>query len=308
MIDAGELAVVIPTRDRWSILARTLDGLHGQTVAGFETIVAVDGEDQEIPDELAARDGVRVLAGPREGPGSARNRGVDATARPLVLFLGDDMVPTPGLLRHHLELHHREPQPEVAVLGHVDWHPDVADDRLLRWLDWSGSQFDYRALAESGVEDAGFGRFYAGNLSLKRDAFRATGGFDPDFGTADYEDLDLGWRLHERGSRLRYERRAIAHHLHRYDWSEIERRYENRARAERLMLAKHDWFEPWFYNRIRFYASQPPASGIWPLLADRFPERPRRITAWTRERANRRYHQRLAPAFLRAWEEAGALR
>jgi hypothetical protein len=70
------------------------------------------------------------------------------------------------------------------------------------------------------------------------------------------------------------------------------------------MLSKHDWFTPWFYNRIRYYASQPPVSRTWPVIADRVPERPRRLQAWTRERANRWYHQRLAPAFLRAWEEA----
>jgi GT2 family glycosyltransferase len=128
------------------------------------------------------------------------------------------------------------------------------------------------------------------------------GGFDTSFPTADYEDLDLGFRLHERGMRLRYEPAALAHHLHRYDWPAIERRYENRARAERVMLAKHDWFEPWFHNRISAYASQPPVSGAWPVIADRAPERPRRLQAWVRERANRRYHQQLAPGFLRAWE------
>jgi GT2 family glycosyltransferase len=141
-------------------------------------------------------------------------------------------------------------------------------------------------------------------VSLKRAAFVAAGGFDPDFRTADYEDLDLGWRLHERGMRLRYAPDAIVHHLHRYDWPSIERRYENRARAERVMLSKHEWFEPWFYGRIRSYASQPRVSGVWPVLADRVPERPRALRDWTRERANRWYHQRLAPAFLRAWEEA----
>ena len=194
------------------------------------------------------------------------------------------------------------------MLGRVDWHPEIADDRLLRWLDWSGSQFDYRALGSEPLADAGFGRFYTSNVSLKREAFARAGGFDEDFATADYEDLDLGRRLHDRGMRLRYEPGAVVHHMHRYEWPEIERRYANRARAERLMLAKHDWFEPWFYNRIRVYASKPRVSGMWPLLADRVPSRPRRVSAWTRERADRRYHQRLAPAFLSAWEEAASRR
>jgi hypothetical protein len=69
------------------------------------------------------------------------------------------------------------------------------------------------------------------------------------------------------------------------------------------MLAKHEWFEPWFYNRIRAYAGQPAVSGIWPAIADRVPARPRRVREVARERANRWYHQQLAPSFLSAWEE-----
>ncbi len=297
---ASELAVVIPTRDRWGILERTLEALAGQTAAGFETVVAVDGEDQTVPERLSD---ATVVRGPRGGPGAARNRGAEATDRPLLLFLGDDTVPTPGLVSLHLESHRLHPEPEVAVLGRVEWHPDVADDRLSRWLDWSGSQFEYAALGARPLDDVGYGRLYASNVSIKRAAFMDAGGFDPDFRTADYEDVDLGRRLHERGMRLRYEPAALAYHLHRYDWPAIERRYENRARAERVMAAKHDWFEPWFHRRITAYASQPQVSGAWTAIADRAPGHPRRLQAWTRERANRWYHQQLAPGFLRAWEE-----
>jgi GT2 family glycosyltransferase len=304
-MDEADLSVVIPTRDRWPVLGRTLAALDAQAATGFETILALDGEDQRVPEPIAARTRTRVVAGPRRGPGAARNRGVGAAEGSLILFIGDDTLPTPTVVARHLDRHRAEPEPEVAVLGHVDWHPEIADDRLLRWLDWSGSQFDYQALASAPRADPGFGRFYTSNVSLKRRAFELAGGFDEDFVTADYEDLDLGRRLHERGMRLRYEPGAVVHHLHRYEWLEIERRYANRARAERLMLAKHDWFEPWFYNRIRVYASKPRVSGVWPVLADRVPDRPRRVSAWTRERADRRYHQQLAPAFLSAWEEAG---
>jgi GT2 family glycosyltransferase len=307
-MEPSDLAVVIPTRERWSTLARTLEGLRSQTVQGFETIVAVDGEDQSVPEQVGSLAGARLVVGPRAGPGAARNRAVDATDRPLLLLLGDDMLPSTTLVARHLDGHRREPGAEIAVLGHVEWHPEVADDRLSRWLDWSGSQFEYRALAGDPDTDAGFGRFYASNVSLTREAFLGAGGFDPDFRTADYEDLDLGWRLHQHGMRLRYEPTALAHHLHRYDWETIERRYANRARAERMMRSKHDWFTPWFYNRIRAYASQPPVWGAWPAIADRAPGRPRRLHAWVLERANRSYHQRLAPAFLSAWEEAGGPR
>jgi GT2 family glycosyltransferase len=306
VIGASELAVAIPTRDRWAILARTLDALARQTAQGFETLVAVDGEDVRVPEDLASRPGVRVLVGERSGPGVARNRAAAATERPLLLFLGDDTVPTPALVARHLEQHQRSPAAEVAVLGRVEWHPELGSDRLLRWLEWSGSQFDYRALGDTPVEDAGFGRFYSANVSVKRELFSKSGGFDPDFRSADYEDIELGWRLHQLGMRLAYEPAALAWHLHRYTWGEVEQRYRNRARAERLMLAKHGWFQPWFHDRVVAQAGQPRASRLWPLVVDHVPARAARLRAWVEARADRWYHQRLAPPFLDAWERDGA--
>jgi GT2 family glycosyltransferase len=302
-VRAEELAIVVPTRDRWRILARTLDALRAQTALGFETIVVVDGDDQRCPWAIAQRTEIRLLSQEHAGPGMARNLAAQSTSRPLLLFLGDDMIPTPTLVARHLERHAREPAPTVAVLGHVDWHPEVAKDRLLRWLEWSGSQFDYRALKRQPSDEAGFGRFYSCNLTLKRDLFIAAGGFDPDF-RFDYEDLDLGWRLDQRGMRLVYEPSAVVHHLHRYRWPEIVGRYQSRARAERLMAAKHSWFKPWFYERISTYANEAPTSRIWPLLVDRVPEALSPLRTRLEIRADRWYHQQLAVPFLEAWNAA----
>src|SRR5712675_2130844 len=115
---ATDISVIIPTRDRWSILGRTLEALGRQTVRGFETIVVVDGADQSPP----ALGDVRIVVQDHGGPGAARNTGVRATDRPLLLFLGDDMVPSPEMLERHVAAHRSHPRPHDAVLGHVDWH------------------------------------------------------------------------------------------------------------------------------------------------------------------------------------------
>jgi GT2 family glycosyltransferase len=299
---AEDLTVVIPTSGRWEILKRTLAALADQTESGFETIVVGDGIEQQTPASVQA---ARLIVQQQAGPGVARNLGARESRRELVLFLGDDIVPTPALVGSHLDRHRREPAPEVAVLGHVEWHPDVERSRLLRWLEWSGAQFDYRQLAREGGDEAGFGRFYSCNVSLKRKFFLDSGGFDPDF-RFDYEDLDLGWRLDQRGMRLRYEPRAVGQHLHRYDWPSIERRYASRARAELLMMSKHDWFSPWFYNQVSWHAQQRGVSRVWPFVVDFVPERSGRLRRFVEAKADRRYQQRLAPVFLKAWREARA--
>jgi GT2 family glycosyltransferase len=217
------------------------------------------------------------------------------------------MVPTPGLVASHLARHADRPEPEVAVLGRIVWHPAVPRDRLHRWLEWSGALFDYALLEAQGGDDAGWARFYSSNVSLKRDFFQASGGFDAAF-RFDYEDLDIAWRLGRRGMTLLYERAAVAEHLHPYDWAAVVRRYESRAEAERLMMSKHDWFEPWFKRQIDAAASAPASSRLWALVVDRIPARARRLRRAAELRADRHYLQRLAPPFLAAWERQRAWR
>src|SRR5207245_841972 len=100
-------------------------------------------------------------------------------------------IPEQMLVERHLSGHATSPQDEVAVLGHVDWHPEIGRNRINSWMDWSSSQFDYRNIT---TRDAGWGRFYSSNVSIKRRFFLEAGGFDEEF-TYYYEDLDLAWRL-----------------------------------------------------------------------------------------------------------------
>ncbi|HVW81469.1 MAG TPA: glycosyltransferase [Mycobacteriales bacterium] len=248
-IRPDQLTVVIPTRDRWEILGRTLRALETQTVQGFAVVVVVDGEDQHVPSLPA---GVRVVQVAHGGPGRARNAGVRSAETPLVLFLGDDMIPTPELVERHLARHSAEGGPTVAVLGSVTWHPEVRRTSLLDWIDREGLQFELAGIGE----DAGWGRFYSCNVSLPRELFDAAGGFDPDFGYY-YEDLDLAYRLRDAGMSLRYEPAARVEHLHSYDEASYERRLRGIAKGEVQLMARRPDFAPYFANKFRAVEGRP---------------------------------------------------
>jgi SAM-dependent methyltransferase len=245
--DASDLAVIIATRGRPGILRRTLAGLEAQTVQGFETIVVVDGTDRPTPLDDAAHPRVRVEIQAQAGPASARNHGVQCTTRPLVLFLDDDTIPVPVLIAEHLARHRAEPAAEVVVVGRTTWHADVAGDSLNKWLATLG-------IAPDDPPDEGdprsFHRFRASNVSLKRSFFVVAGGFDPEL-PFDHEDLDLGWRLAQRGMLLRVAPAALAEHLQPYGWPKLTTRLEGAARGEHRMQAKHPWFEPELLPRMR---------------------------------------------------------
>lgn len=296
---AADVAVIIPTRERWAILARTLEGLDRQNAQGFQTIVVVDGTDQVVPD-LGP---VTTIVKEHGGPGAARNTGAGVTDRPLVLFLGDDMVPAPNLIARHLHQHNVKPDETAAVIGHVDWHQDVEATRIARWLDWSGSQFDFGSIAG---QNASFAHFYSCNVSLKRRFFLSAGGFDESF-TYYYEDLDCGYRLGQKGMQLHYEPAACARHLHRYNWTSLERRFRGVAMGEYHMASLHSWFSPFFLARVRNATNGPRPNRLWPAAIDLIPSSLGTLRAAAERRADRAYFARLAAPFLAGWAGAADL-
>jgi GT2 family glycosyltransferase len=294
------LAVIIPTRDRWDALGRTLDALSSQTVSGFEVIVVVDGTDQaQSPPEAA-----HVIVVEAGGPGAARNAGVAATTRPLILFLADDMIPAVDTVAAHLTAHHRNPGDEVAIVGRVDRHPETSEV-LGKWLERCVSQANHGPSAHPAAADVGFERFFSGNASLSRHLFCRVGGFDETL--LYYEDLDLGFRLNAHGMRLVYESSARVSHFHRYDWNAIERRFEGIALGEALMTAKHEWFKPHFKPLMERSLQAGDTFEAWRLIGNWIPSRPPAARRLVEHHADQAYYRRLAPAFLRVWRAADEL-
>jgi len=172
---------------------------------------------------------------------------------------------------------------------------------FMRWLD-HGIQFDYPRI---GGLEAGWGRFYAANVSLKRSLVERSGGFDRTYRFG-YEELELAYRLNELGMRLLYNPRAVVEHLHPPTIDEWRRRMAVVAPAERRFVAEHPDVEPYFLNMFRRAMSGPRARGRGARLAHRVP----RGTPWLGERvwssADATFLQALAPAFLEAWARAEA--
>ena len=289
---AEDLTVVIPTRGRPEILRETVDALNNQSAPGFELVVVLDGEDQDRPD----LPGARVAPVPRGGPGAARNSGVALTDRPLVLFLGDDMVPDSRLVEKHLDRHNAEPDPSVGVMGTVQWHRRASGRGLHRWMDRSSLQFDFGGLAAG--DDAGWFRFYSCNVSLKRSLYSTVGGFDAGFHYY-YEDMDIGWRLGQAGLVLRYEPAALTRHLHSYDLEGMRRRFAGVATGERAMAAKHPWFEPFFAKKFRAVQNAPDEARFWKSL-EPLPW-PGSLKARVVRHTDTWYFQQVADSFLEVW-------
>jgi GT2 family glycosyltransferase len=213
-------SVVVPTYNRIARLKRVIAGLEAQQVPGaeFEVIAVSDGSTDGTDEYLRSLKpsfAVKALAQPNSGVAAARNLGLDAAEGDLVLFLDDDVVPSPALLAEHLRLH-RCGDPKLVVLGPMLTPPDF---KMAPWVRWEQAMLakQYRAMIE-GKWAPTARQFYTGNTSLRRELLAETGGFDPSFRRA--EDVELAYRLVRRGARFAFNPDAVG-------WHYAERSFES---------------------------------------------------------------------------------
>jgi GT2 family glycosyltransferase len=299
------LTVVIPTLGAGSTLRLVLDRLADQECepGSFEAIVVVDAA---APDQRGAIGDrpypVRELRGGIPGVSANRNAGWRAARSPLVLFIDDDTLPARRLIAEHLDWHRRNGEETVAVLGHVRWARELEVTPFMRWLE-DGIQFDYRNI--DGIE-AGWGRFYTANVSVKRSLAERVGGFDEERLPYGYEDLDFAYRASKLGMRVLYNRRAVVEHLRPMDLELWKRRVRRAAATERRFVALHPEIEPHFFNIFSAAAKAPPAGGRGERLAHFMPRWVPVLGPLAWRSADLTYRQALAPEFLEAWEEAAS--
>jgi GT2 family glycosyltransferase len=209
---AVDVSIVIPTFNRRSQLERTLRGLAAQVdlTHAIEVIVVSDGSTDgtdEWLDSGAAPVPVVACRQTNAGPAAARNRGVSTATAPLVLFLDDDVVPTPDLVATHIR-HHQTLDDDLVVVGPMRTPADVT---LSPWVQWEQNMLykQYDAM-ERGDWTATPRQFYTANASLARRHLDASGGFDPSFRRA--EDVELAYRLGDAGLTFTFAPDAVVMH------------------------------------------------------------------------------------------------
>lgn len=216
-----QLSVVIPTYNRKGILKSCLEALFNQDISHdrYEILVvdddSDDGTEQMMKKMLKEAPALlRYFRQEKKGPAAAKNIGIKNSRGEIVLFINDDIIVTPSLIQEHIKSHRKSPDPRIAVLGYVTWHPEIKVTPLMDWLENGGPQFDYDGI-ESDKTD--WKRFYTCNISLKKDFLINNGLFDEDFPHASFEDIELGYRLAKKRLVILYNKNAMGYHYHKID-------------------------------------------------------------------------------------------
>ena len=206
----------MPIHNASGFLRRSLPPLVMALQRGeIAELIAVDDGSADNSAQLAAQLGARVIpSGGRLGPGGARNVAAQLTKGDVLWFVDSDVVVTEeGVERISEALS----QPEVwAVFGSYDDAPAARN---------FGSQYKnllHHHHHQHGNAEAA--TFWAGCGAIRRERFLELGGFDAvQFARPSIEDIELGYRIRERGGRIALDKRFLSKHLKRWSVAEIIR-------------------------------------------------------------------------------------
>jgi len=236
------ISVLITTFRRWNVLRMTLDALYSQNFEELEVIVMDDGSGDETLEELERYKErhpdfrLKVATQENTGQGGARNHALELVDREIVLFLGDDIIPSEGFLRTHLETHNSHDDP-VAVVGFTDWYRrEMKVTPFMDFVNFQGHQFGY-AFMEDGKEQP-FTCFYTSNISLPRSVL-GRDPFDRSFSSYGWEDVELGYRLSLKGLAIIYSEKARASHYHQTTIGSFFRRMHQVGSTYHKLLRLH---------------------------------------------------------------------
>jgi glycosyltransferase involved in cell wall biosynthesis len=204
---APRVTVVIPVRDRRTLLGRTLDALDAQTFRDFEVVVADDGSSDGSGEMAGARRvagrWVTVVRTDRAGAVLARLNGVERSSAEILAFTDSDCEPAPNWLAAAVAA-----IDDGAELAHGPTEP-TGPVRLLERSLWSTTE----------------GLYPSCNLVMRRASYDAVGGFELRHGErGSGEDTVLAWRVRRSGDARYIEEAVVRHSVLPFDVRDALRR------------------------------------------------------------------------------------
>ncbi|MCU0779186.1 MAG: glycosyltransferase family 2 protein [Akkermansiaceae bacterium] len=192
------ISVVIPSYNRRDCILRLLTDLRAQQGVEFEVIVVDDcSSDDTIHTLQREFPGVTLLINERNGgPCVSRNRGVLAAKGEIIVgFDSDVSVPDTGLLAK-VALAFAE-APAATGFAFRIFEPDGVTDDAPRW---------WHPLPVGTAKDCAFETdYFSGTGYAFRRESMILAGLYPEILYMHYEEVELAWRILDRGGSIRYQ-------------------------------------------------------------------------------------------------------
>jgi GT2 family glycosyltransferase len=228
------VSVIVCSHNGAATIGDCLAGVRGLDYPSFETIVVDDGSTDGTA-AVASEFDVRLIRTESLGLSSARNTGIDAALGDVVAFLDDDCVPDRHWLRYLVTALLED---DHAGVGGPNIPPAMSAT-LPRAIACAPGGPMHVLLADRVAE-----HIPGCNMAFWKRALDNVGGFDARFRVAG-DDVDICWRLQQRGWTIGFCAAAMVWHRRRTTVRSYLRQQRGYGRAEALLERK--W--PERYNR-----------------------------------------------------------
>lgn len=211
----NKISVVIPTYNRPKQLADVLDWLFKSDVSGIgdvQIVIVDDGSATSYEHVLAEREikspfRPQLIKQQNAGPSAARNNGLRHAENPVVLFIDDDILVEPDMLKRHIEGH--QLYPGAVVYGYSPYVKMEKETNAYRFL---------KQLIDVNAEDRKdhfmlMNSIASGNISVEKHLFQDGEMYQSDLRTPAAEEFELMARLLKQGVKVYFNPMIIGWHL-----------------------------------------------------------------------------------------------
>ena len=221
------VSVVVCTCNGSRTIRDCLEGLRRLAYPDYEVIVVDDGS-TDTTAAVARQYDCRLIRTENRGLASARNTGLEASTGEIVAYIDDDAYPDPEWLTY------------LAATFMSTSHAAVGGPNLAPPGD--GLIAECVARAPGGpvhvlLTDREAEHIPGCNMAFRKASLEAIGGFDPQFRTAG-DDVDVCWRLQQRGWTLGFSPAAMVWHHRRNSVRAYWKQQVGYGRAEAMLERK----------------------------------------------------------------------
>ena len=199
------ISIIVPTYNGSKKIGHCLDALICQKYEGeYEIIVVNDGSKDDTSQVVSRYPKARLVEQANQGPAAARNHGARLAGGEIILFTDDDCVPESDWIAEMVR-----PFQEEGIVGVKGRYLTRQKEIAARFV-----QLEYEDKYDYMQSHPYIDFIDTYSAAFKKDVFWEAGGYDCRFPVACAEDVDLSFRLSQKGHRMVYNPQAKVYHTH----------------------------------------------------------------------------------------------
>lgn len=237
--DWPRVSVVVCSYNGAATIRDTIEGLMALDYPNYEVLVINDGSTDETP-VIAGEYAVRLISTENRGLSNARNTGWQKADGEIIAYIDDDAYPDPHWLQY---LAHTFMTTDFVGVGGPNIAPP-GDGPVADCVANAPGRPVHVLLSDREAE-----HIPGCNMAFLRESLQAIEGFDPRYRAAG-DDVDVCWRLQERGWKIGFHAAAVDWHHCRNSVRTYWKQQQGYGKAEALLEEK--WPEK--YNALGHFS------------------------------------------------------